>query len=147
MSTIARVEGDSVGGIARAIEDMSIAARNARLRKLRRTRLRAAMLTIDQLLEELEHLNLEGRSRPLSAWQHSLFSLRRLDPKAASLELPSEMPPERLMDVLFELQGRLMRDLAGPNWDSLIADENSSECAGKMSLQATRDGSPLRRDL
>ena len=55
---------------------MRIAANNASLRKLRRLRLRAAVLTIDQLLEELELLNLHGRSRSLSTWRRRLFSSR-----------------------------------------------------------------------
>ena len=69
MSSLAQVRDESVGRIARTIEDMRIAANNASLRKLRRLRLRAAVLTIDQLLEELELLNLHGRSRSLSTWR------------------------------------------------------------------------------
>ena len=145
MSSLAQVRDESVGRIARTIEDMRIAANNASLRKLRRLRLRAAVLTIDQLLEELELLNLHGRSRSLSTWRRRLFSLGRLDPKATRLELTSEKSPHHLMDELFELQERLMRDLARPKSDSLIDDENSSECAAQVSPPGDEDGSPLRR--
>ncbi|MGH7761489.1 MAG: hypothetical protein ACREOY_08750 [Candidatus Dormibacteraceae bacterium] len=120
----------SVGGIARAVEDTIIADKAARLRKMRRLRLRAAVLTIDQLLEELELLNLQGRSRSLDGWHRRLFSLGRLDPKATRFELASETSPQHLMDELFELQERLMRDLAGPEWNSLVDDESSSELRG-----------------
>jgi hypothetical protein len=120
---LGRVPAESVGGMARAIEDTRIADDAARLRKLRRLRLRVVVLTIDQLLEELELLNLQGRSRSLSTWHRRLFSLGRLDPKATSLELTSETSPQHLMDELFELQERLLRDLAGPRWDPSLNGE------------------------
>jgi hypothetical protein len=123
MSSLARVSAESVGGVARAVEEIRIAEEASRLRNLRRLRLRAAVLTIDQLLEQLEVLNLQGRSRSLSAWHRRLFSLGRLDPKATSLELTSETSPQHLMDELFELQERLLRDLAGPRWDPSLNGE------------------------
>ena len=132
MSSAAQVPGESVGGIVRTIEDMRVAANIARLQKRRRLRLRAAVLTIDQLLEELELLNLQGRSRSLSAWHRRLFALGRWEPKATRLELASETSPQHLIDELFELQGRLMRELAGPEWDSFVDDEGSSESAGHL---------------
>ncbi len=135
MSSVAQVPGESVGGIARAIEDMTIADKAARLRKLRRLRLRAAVVTIDQLLEELELLNLHGRSRSLAAWHRRLFSLGRL-PNATRLDLTSETSPQHVMNELFELQQHWMRELAGPEWDSVVEDE--------MSAPGDRDGSPLR---
>ena len=135
MSSLVRVPTENGGGIARAIEDTRIAANTARLQKQRHRRLRAAMLTIDRLLEELELLNLQGRSRSLSAWHRRLFSLGRL-PNATRLDLTSETSPQHVMNELFELQQRLMRELAGPEWDSVIEDE--------MSAPGDRDGSPLR---
>ena len=147
MSCLVRVPAESVGGFARAIEDTRIAEDAARLRTQHRRRLRAAVLTIDRLLEELELLNLQGRSRSLSAWHRRLFALGRLDPKATRLDLTSETSPQHLMNELFELQQRLMRDLAGPEWDSVVEDESSSECAGKISAPGDRDGSPLKSGL
>ena len=144
MSSLVQVPTETVGGIARAIEDTRVAEDAARLRKQHRRRLRAAVLTIDRLLEELELLNLQGRSRSLSAWHRRLFSLGRLDPNATRLELTSETSPQHLMDELFELQERLMRDLAGPEWGSLVDDESPNECAGQVSPPGDRDGSPLR---
>jgi hypothetical protein len=123
MSSFAGVSAESVGGIARAVEEIRIAEEASRLRNLRRLRLRAAVLTIDQLLEQLEVLNLQGRSRSLSAWHRRLFSLGRLDPKATRLELTSETSPHHLMDELFELQERLLRDLAGPQSDPSLDGE------------------------
>ena len=146
MSSLARVPTETGGGIARAIEDIRIAENSARLQKQRHRRLRAAVLTIDQLLEELELLNLQGRSRSLSAWHRRLFALGRL-PNATRLELTSETSPQHVMDELFELQGRLMRELAGPEWDSFVDDESSSECAAQMSPPRDRDGSPLKSGL
>lgn len=135
-------------GMARAIEDTRIADDAARLRKLRRLRLRAVVLTIDQLLEELELLNLQGRSRSLSAWHRRLFSLGRLKPEAIRFELNSESSPQHLMDRLFELQERLMRDFAGPEWDLSVDGESSRECACQVSRLGDRDGSsPSRRGL
>jgi hypothetical protein len=135
MSSLTQVPTESVGPIARAIEDVRIAAETDRVRKLRRLQLRAAVLTIDQLLEELELLNLQGRSRSLAAWHRRLFSLGRL-PNATRLDLTSETSPQHVMNELFELQQRLMRELAGPELDSVIEDE--------MSAPGDRDGSPLR---
>jgi hypothetical protein len=148
MSNLARVPAESVGGMARAIEDTRIADDAARLRKLRRLRLRAVVLTIDQLLEELELLNLQGRSRSLSAWHRRLFSLGRLKPEAIRFELNSESSAQHLMDRLFELQERLMRDFAGPEWDLSVDGESSRECACQVSRLGDRDGSsPSRRGL
>jgi len=141
MSCLVGVPTESVGGFARAIEDTRLAEDAARLRKQHRRRLRAAVLTIDRLLEELELLNLQGRSRSLSAWHRRLFSLGRLDPNATRLDLTSETSPQHLMDELFELQERLMRDLAGPEW-SPVDDESSSGCAGQVSPPGDRDGLP-----
>ena len=123
MSSLARVSAESVGGIARAVEEIRIAEEASRLRNLRRMRLRTAVITIDQLLEQLEVLNLQGRSRSLSAWHRRLFSLGRLDPKTTRLELTSETSPHHLMDELFELQERLLRDLAGPQSDPSLDGE------------------------
>jgi hypothetical protein len=123
MSSLTQVSAESVGGIARAIEEIRIAEEASRLRNLRRLRLRAAVLTIDRLLEQLEVLNLQGRSRSLSAWHRRLFSLGRLDPKTTRLELTSETSPQHVMDELFELQERLLRDLAGPRSDPSINGE------------------------
>ena len=39
----------------------------------------------------------------------------------------------------------LQLDLARPKSDSLIDDENSSECAAQVSPPGDEDGSPLRR--
>ena len=122
MSSLTQVPTESAGPIARAIEDVRIADETDRVRKLRRLQLRAAVLTIDRLLEELELLNLQGRSRSLSAWHRHLFSLGRL-PNATRLDLTSETSPQHVMNELFELQQRLMRELAGPEWDSLVEDE------------------------
>jgi len=126
MSSLTQVPTESAGPIARAIEDVRIADETDRVRKLRRLQLRAAVLTIDRLLEELELLNLQGRSRSLSAWHRRLFSLGRL-PNAS---------PQHVMNELFELQQRLMRELAGPERDSVVQDE--------MSAPGHRDASPLR---
>jgi hypothetical protein len=139
MSSVAQVAGEPLGGIARAIKDMRIAANTARLQKQRRLRLRAAVLTIDQLLEELELLNLQGRSRSLAAWHRRLFALGRL-PKGIRLDLISETSPQHVMDELLELQERLMRELAGPEWDSFVGDKSPNECAGEVSPPGDRDG-------
>lgn len=147
MSSLAQAPDESIGRIASTLEEMRSAANIARSRKLRRLRLRAAVLTIDQLLEELELLNLQGGSRSLSGWHRRLFSLGRLDPRATRLELSRQKSPEQLMDELFELQERLMRDLAGPEWGSLVDDESANEYAGEVSPKGGRDGSPLRSGL
>jgi hypothetical protein len=51
-----------------------------------------------------------------------------------------------LIDELFELQGRLMRELAGPEWDSFVDDDSSSECAGHLLQPETEADPPLRSD-
>jgi|GEM_PF-2159276 len=138
MSSLARVSAESVGGIARAVEEIRIAEEASRLRNLRRMRLRTAVITIDQLLEQLEVLNLQGRSRSLSAWHRRLFSLGRLDPKATSLELTSETSAHHLMDELFELQERLLRDLAGPRWDPSLNGDHEGMPRSSVSVEKLR---------
>ncbi len=103
-------------------------------------RLRAVVLAIDQLLEELELINLQGRFRSLSAWHRSLFSLGRLKPEAIRLEFNSESSVPHLMDQLFELQERLIRCLAGPERDPSVDGEGSRVCGCQASLLGDRNG-------
>ena len=126
MNSFDPTHGESAGAIARAIEDLRIAEDAARLRRLPRLRLRAAMLALDRLLEELEQCNLQGPSRSLSAW-HCCVLVRGLLKPEALLELSGCSSPQQLMDQLFELQERLMMDLAGPRWDLSFDDEGSTE--------------------
>ena len=127
MNSFDPTHGESAGAIARAIEDLRVAEDAARLRRLPRLRLRAAMLAIDRLLEELEQCNLQVPSRSLSAWHCRVLVPGRLKPEALS-ELNGGSSPQLLMDQLFELQERLMRDLAGPQWGLFADDEGSTEC-------------------
>jgi hypothetical protein len=66
-------------------------------------------------------------SRSLSAWHCRVLVPGRLKPEALS-ELNGGSSPQLLMDQLFELQERLMRDLAGPQWGLSADDEGSTEC-------------------
>ena len=97
-------------------------------------------VTIDRLLKQLELLNLQGRSRSLSAWHRRLYSLRRM-PKATRLDLISETSPRHVMDELCELQQRLIRDLADSE------NEKPERMRGQVSPTGDRDGSPLRGGL
>ena len=127
MSSFDPTHGESAGAIARAIEDLRIAEDAARMRRLPRLRLREAMLAIDRLLEELEQCNLQGPTRSLSAWHCRVLAPGSLKRNAFS-ELNGDSPPQLLMDQLFDLQERLMRDLAGPQWGLSVDDEGSTEC-------------------
>ena len=127
MNSFDPTHGESAGGIARAIEALRIAEDAASLRRLPRFRLRAAMLAIDRLLEELEQCNLQGSSRSISAWHCRVLVRGRLKYERW-LELNGGSSPQLLMDQLFDLQERLMRDLAGPQWSLSVDDEGSTLC-------------------
>ena len=132
MSSLVHKPTETVGRVATATEEITI---TARLEKRRRSRLRAAVVTVDQLLKQLELLNLQGRSRSLSAWHRRLHSLGRM-PKATRLDLTSETSPRHVMNELIELRQRLIRDLA----DSEV--ESPGGCGGQVSPPADGDGSP-----
>lgn len=136
MSSLVHGPAETAGAVTTAAEEIRIAANTARVPMQGRLHLRAAVVTIDQLLKQLELLNLQGRSRSLSAWHRRLYSLGRM-PKATRLDLISETSPRHVMDELRELQQRLIRDLADSE------DESRSGCRGQVSRPAAGGGSPL----
>jgi hypothetical protein len=135
MSSLVHKPTKTVGRVATATEEITIAANIARVERRRRLRLRAAVVTVDQLLKQLEVLNLQGRSRSLSAWHRRLYSLGRM-PNATRLDLTSETSPRHVMNELIELRQRLIRDLA----DSEV--ESPGGRGGQASPPADGDGSP-----
>ena len=108
--------------IAAANGEMCTATRQARSR-MRRLRVTALIRHLDLLLEELERLNLTARKRAPANWQQRLAELEPLLPFALD---PGWLQPRsnvRAIDVLFEIQNRLMRLRSGPLSPDLLESD------------------------
>jgi len=112
--------------IAAAQGDMCTAARRELIAR-RRVRVSALIRHVDLLLEELERLNLASRKRAPANWQSRLAELERVLPFALE---PTWLRPRRNVDaieVLFEIQNRLMRLRSGPLPPDLIESDAALE--------------------
>ena len=110
--------------IAAAQGEMCSAARQELIAR-RRVRVTALIRHVDFLLEELERLNLASRKRAPANWPSRLAELEPLLPFAID---PTWLRPRRnvdAIDILFEIQNRLMRLRSGP----LPADVSESDAA------------------
>ncbi len=93
----------------------------------RRGRVAALIRHVDLLLEELERLNLASRKRAPANWQSRLAELEPLLPFPLD---PAWLRPRRNVDaieVLFEIQTRLMRLRSGPLPPDLIESDAALE--------------------
>ncbi len=108
--------------IAAAQDEMCAAARREQSAR-RRARLTALIRHVDLLLDELEERNLASRKRLPSGWQRRLDELAALLPFALDpgwLKPPSNI---QAIEVLFEIQDRLMRLRSGPLPPDLIESD------------------------
>lgn len=93
-----------VGGVTAAVLQMQQLNEQARLRTWERTRLDHAIRTLDALLEDVEQLNLAGRSRVPLAWQPSLARLASELPVECGDRLRAGVSPQRLLDAVYDIQ-------------------------------------------
>ena len=112
--------------IAAAQGEMCSAARKELIAR-RRVRVTALIRHVDLLLEELERQNLASRKRAPANWQSRLAELEPLLPFAID---PTWLRPRRnvdAIDILFEIQNRLMRLRSGPLPPDLIESDAALE--------------------
>ncbi|MDQ6920658.1 MAG: hypothetical protein M3170_03550 [Candidatus Dormibacteraeota bacterium] len=107
--------------IATPLGDANRAIRSARRRfalgRVERWRVINPIRVIDEMLDELEHLNLRGARRVPIVWEPRLALLAahlptpvRVDPA----ELRAGISPNRLIEALFTLQDQLLDLKVGP---------------------------------
>ena len=108
--------------IATAQDEMCAAARREQSAR-RRARLTALIQHVDLWLDQLEERNLASRKRVPSGWQSRLDELAALLPFA--LDPGWLRPPSNIqaIEVLFEIQDRLMRLRSGPLPPDLIESD------------------------
>src|SRR5262245_35129743 len=101
-------------GIAAAHGEICIATLQHRKKAMRRARISALIQHVDLLLEELESLNLASRKSVPANWRKRLAELAPLLPFALDPRWLRPRSTVKAIDVLFEIQSRLMRLRSGP---------------------------------
>lgn len=84
-------------------------------RRRERARLEVPMRVLDRMLEELEQMNLSGQKRVPLAFEPRITELVGVLGREAG-ELPplrTNISPVKLMDMVFELQDRILEARAG----------------------------------
>lgn len=132
-------------GIAAAHGEMCMAALQDRKRAMRRARISALIQHVDLLLEELERLNLASRKSVPASWRKRLAELAPLLPFSLDPRWLRPRSTVKAIDVLFEIQLRLMRLRSGPLEPDLIDSDAALELdpaypapAGARSLHRER---------
>lgn len=131
-------------GIAAAQDEMCIAALQDRKKAMRRARISALIQHVDLLLEELERLNLASRKSVPANWRKRLADLAPLLPFTLDPRWLRPRSTVKAIDVLFEIQLRLMRLRSGPLEPDVI------DCDAALELEpaypAPASGRPLHRE-
>jgi hypothetical protein len=91
-----------------AAREIRFAIRENSRRHRRRSRLETPIRVIDAMLDELEMMNLVRRRRVPLAWEPRLQLLLLSVPEHCRRELRSNISPNRLMDMLYEMQDELL---------------------------------------
>lgn len=91
-----------------ALADMRDAVVQARLARWQRERVDRAIMALDMLVEDLERLNLEDRSRVPLAWQPRLARLASQMPVECGPGLKAGISPLRLLDHVYDIQQQLL---------------------------------------
>ena len=89
--------------------------RDQRRRRHARARIDAPIRLLDEMLEELEQMNLAGAKRVPLAFESRIERLVNVLPREVA-EMPpmrTNISPVKLMDMVFELQDRLLEVRAG----------------------------------
>lgn len=98
--------------LATASQSFFSARRADRRRRRDRARIDIPMRVLDQMLEELEQMNLQGTKRVPTGFESRIEQLAEVLP----VEMPrmrSNVAPVTLMDMVFEVQDRLLDERAG----------------------------------
>jgi hypothetical protein len=98
----------ATGGIAAAVEDARQARRLQEARSTRR-RNRRLLLVTDAMIEELEQENLRGVEAVPPGWRARLNLLFASLPFSYGASLEDLRCPTDVLDVIYDLQGRLLR--------------------------------------
>lgn len=117
----------------------AIDAANSEIRRARRERQRQlsnrirwdlSMLVLDEMLEDLEQLNLRGIRRVPTTFEPRITALAEvLVPEAGDLPpMRTNIAPTRLMDMVFDLQERVLDLRSGGR--RVILDDELGEAAG-----------------
>ena len=94
----------SSGGVTAAIQDMDAMEEQGRIRQWRQGRLDQAIRILDGLIEDIEQLNLEERSRVPLAWQSRLAQIAAALPVECGERLRAGISPQRLLDQVYDVQ-------------------------------------------
>lgn len=94
----------AIGGVSAAVLQMEQLNDEARLRSWRRRRFDHAIRSLDLLIEDVEQLNLAGRSRVPMAWQPRLARLASELPVECGDRLRAGISPQRLLDNVYDIQ-------------------------------------------
>lgn len=94
----------SGGGVTAAIQDMDAMEEQGRVRQWRQGRLDQAIRILDGLIEDIEQLNLEERSRVPLAWQSRLAAIAASLPVECGDRLRAGISPQRLLDQVYDVQ-------------------------------------------
>lgn len=94
----------SNGGVTAAIQDMDAMEEQGRIRQWRQGRLDQAIRILDGLIEDIEQLNLEERSRVPLAWQPRLAEIAAALPVECGDRLRAGISPQRLLDQVYDVQ-------------------------------------------
>ena len=92
------------GGVSAAVLQMERVIDEARLRSWRQHRFDRAIRALDALIEDVEQLNLAGRSRVPMVWQPRLARLASELPVECGDRLRAGISPQRLLDSVYDIQ-------------------------------------------
>ncbi|MBO0703658.1 MAG: hypothetical protein J2P38_12040 [Candidatus Dormibacteraeota bacterium] len=93
-----------VGGVSAAVLQMERVTDEARVRSRQRRRFDRAIQALDLLIEDIEQLNLAGRSRVPMDWQLRLARLASELPVECGPRLRAGVSPQRLLDNVYDIQ-------------------------------------------
>jgi hypothetical protein len=95
-------------GLRTAADEHASAAQRQRLCQLERERIPRLMRWTDAMIEELEQLNLRGIRHVMAAWRPRLSLLFAALPFEYEPTIRAYPAPSELLDVMFEIQDRLL---------------------------------------
>lgn len=103
-------------GMRRTSSQISVDLLRALRRRQRDARVARPLRLVDELLDDLEHLNLTGRRRVPVSWEPRIARLIATLPGEVRRlpELRSNILATRLMDGLYELEDQLLDLKVGP---------------------------------
>jgi hypothetical protein len=110
-------------GIAAAVDEMARARVHTLERRQPRERISRAISVIDVVLDSLERLNLDGRSRLPEGVDAQIGVVLTLIPAEIRPAPGPREPIKALMADLYRAQESLLATRSGPEWDELRESE------------------------